>query len=82
LYKKYVDLEELDDVYEISTVALYKGKEVAVRKFKGDIIISHGDRDYCKKNGFTYIDRGYWQKEVKGDELEKVWHEKSGILGF
>ncbi|WP_202080540.1 hypothetical protein [Caldalkalibacillus salinus] len=61
---------------------MYKGKEVAVDKFKDKIIISHGDRDYCKENGFTYIDRGYWQKEVKGDELEKVWHEKSGILGF
>ncbi|MEH7381913.1 hypothetical protein V7138_15745 [Bacillus sp. JJ1533] len=84
IFLKNIDLHEADDGYNLTTKAIYKGKEVGVARINeaGEIVIFHGDQDFCKNNQFSFIEPGVWEKVVKVEELDKIWQHKSPRWGF
>lgn len=81
-YIKSVYISEIEETYSLSTKAKYKGKQVGVSRLQEDgrYVIFHGDREYCEKHGFKFLEPGVWEKAVTKEELDDIWQKKNSII--
>ena len=82
--KRKVSLKEITSAYKIRTKGIYKGYRFAILSEEDDKYLLYGGyhHDIMMGLGFEIIERGVYEKWVSKDELEKVWEEKTPMLGF
>lgn len=81
VYYLPVKKEDLETYYDINTYALYKGHEFVVESVSGDrvLLITRCTKQLAETLGLEAADRGFYEKRVKEEELEKVWEKKSSV---
>jgi len=86
-YKREVKEEELEDAYALSYKAYYKGEKLHAEGVEdiwneGDIGLDTEDIDFVKKYEFKVLDRSWFYKRVKAEEIEALIEYKVPILQF
>ncbi len=87
LFIKKVGEEELEDAYALSYKAYYKGEKFDTESVEdlwneGDIALDTEDIDLAKKYEFKALDRSWFYKRVKAEEIEALIEYKVPILQF
>ena len=77
----YLDVskEEIDNAFSIRTYGIYKGYKFDVNKLNGENIIGivTDDKNAFEDLKLEFRDRGVYQKEIKINELDKLWEERT-----
>ena len=81
---KTLNLTEIEGAYAIRTYGIYKGYTFAVRDEENNKYHLEGgyNNDIMIRLDFEMIERGVYRKYVSKDELEKIWEEKTPLMGF
>jgi len=87
LYEKKVKEEELEDAYALSYKAYYKGEKLHAEGVEdiwneGDIGLDTEDIGFVEKYEFKVLDRSWFYKRVKAEEIEALIEYKVPILQF
>jgi hypothetical protein len=87
LYEKKVKEEELEDAYEFGYEAYYKGEKFDTASVEdlwneGNIRLDTENIDFVEKYEFEVMDRSWFYKRVKAEEIEALIEYKVPILQF
>lgn len=74
-FRKTVGRTEVTDVYIVYTRALYCGRTVDVVHASGGMLRLSTGEPFWKELGFQDLGPGWAEKEVRADEVERVWEE-------
>lgn len=74
VYVKNVQRSELDEVYKISTYAIYQGYKFGVYKEEGEkLLLFTGDYSIYKELNLEMVDRGVYEKWVNKSDITSVF---------
>lgn len=80
VYVKKVQKKEVDEVYSISTLALYQGFIFGVYKEEGEKLLLFTDNYIVsEKLGLDMVDRGVYEKWVSKNDVTSVYEEKKSL---
>lgn len=81
---KTVSPSEIEEVYEISTYALYQGYEFWIKWASENEYLLDGNNNLTlmDKLNFKRVDKYGYEKLVKKDEVDLVYEKKELITGF
>jgi hypothetical protein len=87
LYEREIKEEELEDAYALSYKAYYKGEEFHAASVEdiwneGNLGLDTEDIDLAEKYEFEALDRSWFDKRVKAEEIEALIEYKIPILQF
>jgi hypothetical protein len=87
MFIKDTPIRELEDAYELGYEAYYKGEKFDTGSVenlwtKGNIRLDTEDIDIAKKYEFEVMDRSWFYKRVKAEEIEALIEYKAPILQF
>lgn len=72
-YGKIIQLEDLEEYYEITTYAIWNGMRfLVIRETEDYYCLYTGDSKTATKYGFEMCDRGEFRKEVGKDSVELI----------
>lgn len=72
-YSKIIQLEDLEEYYDITTYAIWNGMKFLLDAEKEDCYILYTwDLEIARKYGFKVCDRAEFRKEVSKDSVELV----------
>ena len=88
IFIKEVDINEVDNLYEMNYRVLYKGNEYKCLKVNSEtldinyITIYTSDSDIAHKYGFVKKEQFIFDKDVSLDEIDALIEIKKSILNF
>ncbi|WP_434779448.1 hypothetical protein [Neisseria sp. Ec49-e6-T10] len=83
VYLKEIDPSEINEVYDISPYAIYKGHRFGINsENETDYYLGTGDTALAKALGFEMIDREVYRKWVPKEDMEKVYEVKTPMPNF
>ena len=80
-FVKHLVRKDLEKVYSIAPMAMYRGTKFGIAREDGDkiLIFTGGDYSLIEKLNLTFVEADVYEKWVRKDELEKVWEEKFSL---
>jgi len=79
IYRKQIELDEIEDVYSINSFAVYKGEIFAVsRSIGSDVELYTSNIELAKENNMNQIGKSEFIKVVSKTEVE-VFEEKKQL---
>lgn len=80
VYIKRVPRSEIEEIYRISTLAIYQGYTFGVYREKGDkLLLFTGDYTAYKELGLEMVDRGVYEKWVNKSDVTSVYEKKTSL---
>jgi hypothetical protein len=85
-YCRVVKKKDLQNAYTVVTLGMYRGIEIKVFSdfnSRNDIVQLAGiHKDALLLMDFIEVNTNWFMKEVKKDELDEIWEERSSVWGL